>query len=73
MFPIVLDGVRVFGPQAAGGFRTPMTKFPRAVGQLGAGFETRLTGGFTSFSHDGWFRSFLSRMVLVPSCGAVCS
>lgn len=62
----LLDGVRVFGPQAARAFRTPMTKLPRVVGNWAAGFETRATGAFTSFSHDGATPSFLSSLVLVP-------
>ena len=62
-----LDGVRVFGPQAARAFRTRMTSFAPGVGNWDAGFwETRLPGGFASFGHDGGTLTFFSSMVLAP-------
>jgi CubicO group peptidase (beta-lactamase class C family) len=62
-----IDGVTVFGPQAAGAFRTRMTSLPPDVGNWAGGFwETRLPGGFPNFGHDGATLSFFSSMVLAP-------
>jgi CubicO group peptidase (beta-lactamase class C family) len=62
-----LDGVRIFGPQAAQAFRTPLTSLPPEVGNWDAGFwETRLPGGFRNFGHDGGTLSFFTSMVLAP-------
>ena len=63
-----LDGVRIFGPEAAQAFRTPMTSFPAEVGNWDAGFwETRLPGGFRHFGHDGATLTFFSSMMLAPA------
>ena len=52
-----LDGVTVFGPEAARAFRTPMTKLPPEVGALDAGFfDQALPGGFRGYGHDGHVR-----------------
>jgi CubicO group peptidase (beta-lactamase class C family) len=62
-----LDGVGIFGEQAARAFRTPMTDLPRAVGNWAAGFwELPLPGEFSNFGHDGGSMVFFSSMVLVP-------
>jgi CubicO group peptidase (beta-lactamase class C family) len=62
-----LEGVRVFGEDAARAFRTPMTRLPRAVGNWAAGFwEIPLPGGFVNYGHDGGTMVFFSSMVLVP-------
>jgi CubicO group peptidase (beta-lactamase class C family) len=62
-----LDDVRIFGPQAAQAFRTPLTSLPPEVGNWDAGFwETRLPGGFRNFGHDGGTLSFFTSMVLAP-------
>ena len=62
-----LDGVTVFGPEAARAFRTPMTNLPRGVGALDAGFfETMEPGGFRGYGHGGATLTFFSSMVVVP-------
>jgi CubicO group peptidase (beta-lactamase class C family) len=62
-----LDGVTVFGPQAATAFRTRMTSLPPDAGNWAGGFwETRLPGGFLNVGHDGATLSFFSSMVLAP-------
>lgn len=62
-----LDGVTVFGPEAARAFRTPMTSQPVTVGALDAGFfETLEPGGFRSYGHGGATLAFFSNMVVVP-------
>jgi CubicO group peptidase (beta-lactamase class C family) len=63
-----LDGVTVFGPQAARAFRTPLTKLPPDVGALDAGFfDQPLPGGFRGYGHDGATLSFFSDMTVVPA------
>lgn len=62
-----LDGVRVFGSQAAAALRTPLTGLPAEVGNLTAGlFETPLEGGFRGYGHAGTTPSFHSGMTIVP-------
>jgi CubicO group peptidase (beta-lactamase class C family) len=63
-----LDGVTVFGPQAARAFRTPLTKLPPDVGALDAGFfDQPLPGGFRGYGHGGATLSFFSGMTVVPA------
>jgi len=63
-----LDGVTVFGPQAARAFRTPLTKLPPDVGALDAGFfDQPLPGGFRGYGHSGATLSFFSVMTVVPA------
>ena len=63
-----LDGVTVFGPQAARAFRTPLTKLPPDVGALDAGFfDQPLPGGFRGYGHDGATLSFFSDMTVIPA------
>jgi CubicO group peptidase (beta-lactamase class C family) len=63
-----LGDVTVFGPQAARAFRTPLTKLPREVGALDAGFfDQPLPGGFRGYGHDGATLSFFSDMTVVPA------
>jgi len=62
-----LNGVRIFGPEAARAFRTPMTHFPPAVGNMAGGFVmSNLLGRFTAYWHDGGTLLFFSNMVLIP-------
>src|SRR5690606_3213504 len=62
-----LDGVTIFGREAARAFRTPMTTAPRVVGALDAGFfETVEPGGFRGYGHGGATLRFFSNMVVVP-------
>jgi hypothetical protein len=62
-----LDGVTVFGPEAARAFRTPLTRLPRGVGALDAGFfETLEPGGFRGYGHGGATLRFFANMVVVP-------
>jgi len=63
-----LDGVTVFGADAARAFRTPMTKLPPEVGALDAGFfDQPLPGGFRGYGHGGATLSFFSNMTVVPA------
>ncbi|HUL82019.1 MAG TPA: serine hydrolase domain-containing protein [Gammaproteobacteria bacterium] len=63
-----LDGVTVFGPDAARAFRTPLTKLPPEVGALDAGFfQSPLPGGFLGYGHNGATLSFFSNMTVVPA------
>jgi CubicO group peptidase (beta-lactamase class C family) len=63
-----LDGVTVFGPDAARAFRTPLTKLPPEVGALDAGFfQSPLPGGFIGYGHNGATLSFFSNMTVVPA------
>ena len=63
-----LDGVTVFGPQAARAFRTPLTKLPPDLGALDAGFfDQPLPGGFRGYGHNGATLSFFSNMTVVPA------
>lgn len=62
-----LDGITIFGPEAARAFRTPMTSLPRSVGALDAGFfEAVEPGGFRSYGHGGATLTFFSSLVVVP-------
>jgi hypothetical protein len=62
-----LDGVTIFGPQAARAFRTPLTTLPVEAGALDAGFfEQLLPGGFHGYGHNGGTLSFFSNMTVVP-------
>jgi CubicO group peptidase (beta-lactamase class C family) len=63
-----LDGVTVFGPDAARAFRTPLTKLPPEVGALDAGFfQSPLPGGFVGYGHNGATLSFFSNLTVVPA------
>jgi CubicO group peptidase (beta-lactamase class C family) len=63
-----LDGVTVFGPQAARAFRTPLTKLSPDLGALDAGFfDQPLPGGFRGYGHNGATLSFFSDMTVVPA------
>src|SRR5690606_21190338 len=62
-----LDGVQVFGPEAARVFRTPMTSLPPELGAWDGGFaELPAPGGFRSYGHDGATLLFFSSMSLLP-------
>jgi CubicO group peptidase (beta-lactamase class C family) len=63
-----LDGVTIFGPQAARAFRTPLTSLPPEAGALDAGFfDQVLPGGFHGYGHNGATLSFYSNMIVVPA------
>ena len=63
-----LDGVTVFGPDAARAFRTPLTKLPPEVGALDAGFfDQPLPGGFRGYGHGGATLSFFANMTVAPA------
>jgi CubicO group peptidase (beta-lactamase class C family) len=63
-----LDGVTVFGAQAARAFRTPLTKLSPDLGALDAGFfDQPLPGGFRGYGHNGATLSFFSDMTVVPA------
>jgi CubicO group peptidase (beta-lactamase class C family) len=63
-----LDGVTIFGPQAARAFRTPLTSLPPEAGALDAGFfDQGLPGGFHGYGHNGATLAFLSNMTVVPA------
>jgi CubicO group peptidase (beta-lactamase class C family) len=67
LFDGTLDGVTVFGPQAARAFRTPLTQLPIETGAIDAGFfEQLLPGGFHGYGHNGATLSFISNMIVVP-------
>jgi CubicO group peptidase (beta-lactamase class C family) len=62
-----LDGVQVYGPQAAQAFRTPIRPTPPNVNGWAHGFVIEsLPGGHTGYGHDGGTLSFFSNMVVVP-------
>ncbi|MDE2487313.1 MAG: beta-lactamase family protein [Alphaproteobacteria bacterium] len=63
----VLDGVTVYGPQAARAFRTPIRPTPPGINGWAHGFVVEsLPGGHQGFGHDGGTLSFFSNMVVVP-------
>jgi len=62
-----LDGVTIFGSQAARAFRTPLTSLPPEANALDAGFfDQLLPGGFHGYGHNGATLSFYSNMMVVP-------
>ena len=62
-----LDGVRVFGPQTAAAFRTPIMHAPEGVNGWAHGFMIRpLSGGHLSYGHGGSLDRFYSNMSLIP-------
>ncbi|MDT9599020.1 serine hydrolase domain-containing protein [Sphingosinicella rhizophila] len=62
-----LDGVKLYGPETARLFRTPVLNVPEGVNGWAHGFGmSRMPGGFASFSHSGGTTSFFTDMVLVP-------
>jgi len=62
-----LEGVTIFGSQAARAFRTPLTSLPPEAGALDAGFfDQLLPGGFHGYGHNGATLSFYSNMTVVP-------
>jgi hypothetical protein len=65
-----LDGVAVYGPQAAHAFRTPIRPTPPGFNGWAHGFVVQtLPGGFKAYGHDGGTLSFLSDMLVVPQLG----
>ncbi|MDT9597881.1 serine hydrolase domain-containing protein [Sphingosinicella rhizophila] len=62
-----LEGTRIFGPESARLFRTPIMKVPEGVNGWAHGLVTsRLPGGFTGYGHGGGTTAFFTSMVLVP-------
>lgn len=62
------NGGRVFGPQAAAAFRTPIQQLPSGFNGWPHGFFTQsLPGGYTSVGHNGATMYATSNMVLVPA------
>jgi CubicO group peptidase (beta-lactamase class C family) len=65
-----LNGVTVFGPQAAKAFRTPLRREPAGVNGWAHGFMTfDLPGGLKGYGHLGDTLAFHSNMTLVPKLG----
>jgi len=65
-----LDGVTIYGPVTAEGFRTTQSRPSPAVAGMAHGFlQTRLPGGRVGWGHDGALLSFRSSMVTVPELG----
>lgn len=65
-----LDGVNVFGPQAAKAFRTPMRLTPKGINGWAHGFMTfDLPAGKRGYGHLGNTIGFQSNMTLVPELG----
>ncbi len=63
-----LDGIAVYGPQAAQAFRTPTLRTGPGINGWAAGFmQRRLPGGFDGFGHGGQSLSFRSNLVTVPA------
>lgn len=65
-----LDGVTLFGPQTARGFRTPQSRpYPGVLGTAHGFLPFALPGGRTGWGHDGVLLSFRSSMILSPELG----
>ncbi len=65
-----LDGVTVFGPQAARAFRSPMRLTPQGINGWAHGFMMfDLPGGQKGYGHLGATLAFHSSMTLVPAMG----
>ena len=65
-----LNGARVFGPQAARAFRTPMRLTPKGINGWAHGFMTfDLPSGKRGYGHLGNTIAFQSNMTLVPELG----
>jgi CubicO group peptidase (beta-lactamase class C family) len=65
-----LDGVTLFNPQTAAGFRQVSQRSLPGVGGFAHGFMTySLPGGRGGFGHDGDTLTFHSRMVVIPELG----
>ena len=62
------DGVRIYSPQTAQAFRTPLLKMAPGINGWDHGFmELPLPGGFTSYGHGGDTALFHGDMVVVPA------
>jgi len=65
-----LDGVTIYGPQTAEGFRTPQWRPTPAISGPAHGFlPVPLPGGRSGWGHEGALLSFRSSMVVVPELG----
>lgn len=65
-----LDGVTLYGPRTAQGFRTPQWRPHSGVLGPAHGFlPFALPGGRTGWGHDGTLLSFRSSMILSPELG----
>jgi len=65
-----LDGVSLYGPVTAAGFRTAQSRPAPGVAGMAHGFlEQPLPGGRTGWGHDGVLLSFRANMTLVPDLG----
>jgi CubicO group peptidase (beta-lactamase class C family) len=63
-----LDGVRIFGPETARAFRTPILKSAEGVNGWAHGFMVAsLPGGIKGYGHGGATQFHLSYMQLVPA------
>jgi CubicO group peptidase (beta-lactamase class C family) len=63
-----LGSVRVFGPEAASAFRTPILATPPGINGWDHGFmQTVLPGGFAAYGHTGDTTIFHAQMVTVPA------
>lgn len=64
------NGVRVFGPQTARAFRSPLREMPTGINGWAHGFMTMdLPGGHKGYGHLGATIAFQSNMTLVPDLG----
>lgn len=65
-----LEGVTLYGPKTAQGFRTPMWRpNPGVLGTAHGFLPFALPGGRTGWGHDGVLLSFRSSMIVVPELG----
>lgn len=65
-----MDGVSIYGPVTAEGFRTVQSRPSPAVAGMAHGFlQSRLPGNRIGWGHDGVLLSFRSSMITVPELG----
>jgi CubicO group peptidase (beta-lactamase class C family) len=63
-----VDGVQIFGPQAAKAFRTQILNVGEGTNGWAHGFMARpLPGGFKTFGHGGATQLFFSNMMIIPA------